>query len=122
MDRVGRTNVVKVRILHEIEVFEVGTGEEDARACEQTYASRKNWHPYGDIKLIAYVGIHIRGCYSDGCEPGAIPCVCIFLGQPKRGVYDRLLHLRTGSSGNTLTVSAIYRRSALITGISIIGT
>ena len=34
MDRVGRTNVVEVRILHEIEIFEVGTGQEGAHACE----------------------------------------------------------------------------------------
>ncbi len=80
MDRVGRTNVIEVRILHEIEGFEVGTGKEDARACEQTYASRKNWRPYNDIELIAYVRIHVRGCYSDGSERGVVPCICVFLG------------------------------------------
>ncbi len=74
MDRVRRANEEEVRILREIEVFEVRTGKEDARACEQTYAPRKKWRPYNDIELIAYVRIHVRGCYSDRYLRGVILC------------------------------------------------
>ena len=80
MDRVGRANVEEVRILHEIEVFEVRTGKEDAHACEQTYAPRKKWRPYNDIELVAYESIRVRGRNSDGYTPGVVPCICVLLG------------------------------------------